>query len=211
MADLEIIGAPQSNYVWVCRAAAAEKGVAYKLVEARPHTPDVDGINPFGRIPAMRHGSVKLFESKAICSYIDRAFPGPALIPTDAVAAAETEQWISAVNTTIDATWMRRYVINYVFPGTPDGSPNRAAIDAALPAMEKQFALMERAVASGHLAGNRFTLADINLIPIIHYMQRFPESQKLLAAHQGLLTYYARHIERPSIKAALPPPPPAKS
>ena len=76
MAELEIIGAAQSNYVWVVRIAAAEKGVAYKFTPVRPHTPEVDAIHPFGKIPVMRHGDLELFESKAICTYIDRAFQG---------------------------------------------------------------------------------------------------------------------------------------
>ena len=83
MAELEIIGLPLSNYVWTCRIAAAEKGVSYKLTPARPHSPEIDCIHPFGKMPAMRHGEFELFELKAICSYIDAAFPGPPLIPRD--------------------------------------------------------------------------------------------------------------------------------
>ena len=77
MSTLEIIGAAPSNYVWVCRIACVEKGVACELKEARPHTPDVDAIHPMGRIPVMRHGDVSLFESRAICAYSDRVFPAP--------------------------------------------------------------------------------------------------------------------------------------
>src|SRR5579864_2963809 len=83
MPELELIGAARSNYVWVCRIALAEKGVPYRLNEARPHTPEVDAIHPFGKIPVMRHGEVTLCESRAICSYIDNAFDGPKLVPTD--------------------------------------------------------------------------------------------------------------------------------
>ncbi len=103
-----------------------------------------------------------LFESRAICAYIDRAFPGPPLIPVDPVGAALAEQWLSLVNTAIDPLMMRQYLMAYVYPGTPDNSPNRTAIDAALPKMPPLFALLDRAVAkTGHLVGNGFTLADI--------------------------------------------------
>src|SRR5580692_3641342 len=102
MTELEIIGAPQSNYVRSVRIACEEKGVAYKLSAIRPHTPDVDAIHPFGKIPVMRHGDVVLCETKAICSYVDLAFEGPPLIPRDPVGAARTEQWISLINTGID-------------------------------------------------------------------------------------------------------------
>src|SRR5436190_24254094 len=81
MQALEIIGAPQSNYVWAVRMVCEEKGVPYEHRPERPHTPDVDAIHPFGKIPVMRHGDVTLCESKAIATYIDRMFDGPKVIP----------------------------------------------------------------------------------------------------------------------------------
>src|SRR5262249_41759655 len=48
MTDIEIIGAPQSPFVRAARMACAEKGVAYRLTPAMPHTPEVDCIHPFG-------------------------------------------------------------------------------------------------------------------------------------------------------------------
>src|SRR5215468_1337934 len=89
MPELQIIGGPQSNYVRVARIACAEKGVPYTLVPAMPHTPEVDAIHPFGKIPLMRHGDVTLSESRAICAYIDRLFDGPPLVPSDPVKAAQ--------------------------------------------------------------------------------------------------------------------------
>src|SRR5215468_4257307 len=74
MAELQIIGAPQSNYVCVARIACHEKGVPYTLVPARPHSPEVDAIHPFGKIPVMRHGDLTLCESRSICYYVDHAF-----------------------------------------------------------------------------------------------------------------------------------------
>src|SRR3954471_15148299 len=113
MPALEIIGAPQSNYVWAVRMVCEEKGVPYEHKAERPHTPEVDAIHPFGKIPVMRHGDVMLCESRAICLYVDRAFEGPALIPADPARAAEIEQWISIVNTTVDPVWMRQYLAAY--------------------------------------------------------------------------------------------------
>ena len=62
MPELQIIGAPQSNYVWVTRIACIEKGVPYTLVPVMPHSPEVDAIHPFGKIPVMRHGDITLCE-----------------------------------------------------------------------------------------------------------------------------------------------------
>jgi len=204
MPELELIGAEPSNYVWTCRIALAEKGVPYRLSPAWPHTPEVDAIHPFGKIPVLRHGAVELCESRAICGYIDAVFPGPKLMPSDPAKAAPIEQWISIVNTHIDPVWLRQYLVAYAFPNTPDGSPERDKIDAALPKMEQQFPVMERAVSSGHLAGDAFTLADMNFLPILYYMGTRPESSALLDRSPALKAYLDRHMARASVKATTP-------
>ncbi len=212
MPELRIIGVPQSNYVWVTRIACTEKGVPYTLVPDRPHTPEVDAIHPFGKIPVMRHGDVTLCESRAICFYIDHAFAGPPLTPRDPVAGAETEQWISLVNTDVDPLLVRRYLAAYFFPGTPDGRPNRSVIDAALPKIEAHFAVLDRAVArTGHLVGDSFTLADINLLPILFYVDKLPESRAMLRRATNLDAYYKRHMARASVEETTPPPFPGRT
>jgi len=212
MPELQIIGGPQSNYVRVARIACAEKGVPYTLVPVMPHTPEVDAIHPFGKIPVMRHGDVTLSESRAICFYIDRAFDGPLLAPRDPVDGARTEEWISLVNTHIDPLLVRQYLAAYFFPRTPDGRPDRAVIDAALPKMEGHFAVLDRAVAkTGHLVGATFTLADMNLLPILFFMDKAPESRAMLGRSQSLREYFDRHQARASLNDTIPPPFPGRS
>jgi glutathione S-transferase len=153
----------------------------------------------------LRHGDVTLCESRAIVSYIDNVFAGPKLAPSDPVKAAQVEQWVSIVNTHIDPLWVRQYLRAHFFPSTPDGSPERDAIAAALPKMEQQFAAMDRAVAAtGHLVGDTFTLADMNFIPILFYMGKKPESSALLQRTPGLKAYFDRHMARRSVQETVP-------
>jgi glutathione S-transferase len=205
MPELELIGAAPSNYVWMCRIALAEKGVPYRLSELMPHSPQVDAIHPFGKIPVMRHGDVELCESRAICGYIDSLFEGRKLAPSDPATAAQVEQWVSIINTHIDPIWVRQYLRAHFFPQTPDGSPEQGTIDAALPKMEQQFATMDRAVArTGHLVGDAFTLADMNFIPILFYMRAKPESSVLLERSPNLKAYLDRHMARKSVQETIP-------
>ena len=134
------------------------KDVPYTLVPVMPHTPEVDAVHPLGKIPALRHGDVTLAKSRAICFYIDHAFDGPALVSRDPVEGAQ--------NGAVD--FDRQHAFRcaggapvrraYFFPGTPDGSPNRPIIESALPKLEAQFAMLDRAVAkTGYLVGSSFT------------------------------------------------------
>ena len=205
MSQLELIGGAASNYVWVCRIALEEKNIPYTHTQVMPHSPDVTAIHPLGKIPVMRHGDVRLCESRAICHYIERTFDGPALVPSDAEGAAKTEQWISIVNTAIDPLWVRTYFREYVFPTGANGAANRDAIAEALPRMKPHFEMLDRAVTGGYLVADRFTLADINLIPILYYMNTAPEAAELLAQSPNLAAYLRRHMDRASIKATVPP------
>jgi glutathione S-transferase len=206
MPGLQIIGVPQSNYVWVVRMVCEEKGVPYEHTPDRPHTPTVDAIHPFGKVPVMRHGDVELCESKAIATYIDRVFDGPKVIPEDPKAAARVEQWVSLGNVEFDKVMIRQYVVGYAFPKEP-GKPDMAAIADAAQRMKPQIEVLDRAVAkTGYLACDSFTLADINILPMLFYVNRFEEGKAMLAGAKNLSAYMQRHFERPSFKKSMPPP-----
>jgi glutathione S-transferase/GST-like protein len=68
--------------------ALAEKGVDFTshyldLLNFDQHDPEYLKINPAGTIPAMTHGDRVLTESTAIMEYVDEAFEGPPLMPSD--------------------------------------------------------------------------------------------------------------------------------
>ena len=202
----EIIGSSQSTYTRVVRMVCEEKGIDYALTESQLGAPEILAIHPFGKMPVLRHGDFTLCESKAIATYLDRSFPGPPVIPSQPRLAALTEQWVSLVNTVMDATLIRTYLLAYAFPKTADGKPDRKTIDAVTPALREQFAILDRAVAgTGHLVGDRFTFADINLLPILFYVRQLPEGAEALAAAAHLALYYDRHAARPSFARTIPP------
>lgn len=94
---------------------------------------------------------------------------------------AHTEERISHVNTTIDPLLIRQYLAAYFFPRRQDGRPNRTIIDAALPKIEEHFAVLDRAVPkTGHLVGDAFRLVDMNLLRILFFMDKAPESHAML-------------------------------
>jgi len=90
---VDLFGADYSVYVRICRIALAEKGVDYTLhpvdIFADDGPPqDFLNLNPFGRIPSIRHGEFVLYEIDAIAAYVNEAFDGPDLMPLDVQARA---------------------------------------------------------------------------------------------------------------------------
>jgi glutathione S-transferase len=213
MTKPEIKGSLRSSYTRVVCMVCEEKGIEYVLTETLLGAPELFAVHPFGKMPVLRHGDFELYESKAIATYLDRSFPGPQLIPAEPRLAALTEQWVSLVNTVIDPTFVRTYLLAYAAPKTVDRKPDRKVIDAVTPAVREQFQILDQAVSkTGHLVADRFTLADINLLPILYYVRQLPEGAEAFAAASHLTNYYERHAARLSFARTLPPPgPPSRA
>ena len=206
MTDLEIIGIPFSNYVRSVRLLCEEKGVSYKLNAAMPHSADVKAIHPGGQVPCLKHKDVALFESQAIATYIDKAFPGPKLIPEDALGAALCTQWVSYGNVQVDRWIMREFVVPSVFFDKAKG-PDTAKIGTAMPQMDKVLGVLEKALAkTGHLVGDKLTFADLNVAPMIAALERFPHGKELLARNPNVTAFLAKMKARPSWPKTEPPP-----
>jgi glutathione S-transferase len=202
----EIIGSVRSTYTRVVCMVCEEKGIEYVLTEKPLGAPELRAIHPFGKMPVLRHGDVELFESTAIAAYLDRAFPAPHVFPADPLHAALTQQWVSLVNSVMDRTLIRTYIFAYIVPMVSGGEPDRNAIEAVMPAVHEQLGILDKAVAgTGYLAGDRFTFADINLLPILHRVGQFPEGARALAAASHLAAYYDWHAARPSFVRTMPP------
>src|SRR6201996_1471417 len=202
----EIIGSARSTYTWAVRMVCEEKGIDYRLTETMLGSPELRAIHPLGKMPGLRHGAVELFESKAIATYLDRSFAGPPLLPADPHGGALAEQWISLVNTSVDRILIRSYLYHYIVAMGAGAKPDRAAIDAVMPAVREQVAVLDKAVAAtGHLVGDHFTFADINLLPILYRFRQAPEGADTLAAASHLARYYERHSVRPAFVRTIPP------
>ena len=120
-------------------------------------------------------------------------------------------KWMLGQNTEFDKLMIRQYVVGYAFPKEP-GKPDMPAIKAAAEKMKPQIEVLDRAVAkTGYLAGDGFTLADINILPMLFYVNRFEEGKAMLGAAKNLSAYMERHFARPSFQASKPPPPPPKN
>jgi GSH-dependent disulfide-bond oxidoreductase len=77
----------------------AEKGVEYQshyldLLQFDQHQPEYLAVNPDGTIPAMVHGKRVLTESTPMMEYVDDAFPGPPLKPSDPKARWRMRWWM---------------------------------------------------------------------------------------------------------------------
>ena len=208
----EIIGSARSTYTHAVCMVCEEKGIEYEWTNAGSARPNCAPSIPSARCRCCAMARSRCSNPRPSPAISIAAFPGPQLFPSDPVSAALTEQWVSLVNTVVDRTLIRTYLFAYIAPKTPDGKPDRRDDRGRDASGAEQLGILDRAVAAtGYLAGDRFTFADINLLPILDRLRLAPEGAAALAAAADLAAYFARHAARPSFVRTVPPAaPPAR-
>ena len=200
MPELILHGGPRSNYVRACRITLAEKGVAYTHDPVMPQTPDQLARHPWGKIPALTHGDVALYEALAITRYIDETFDGPALQPADTAGRARMNQWISNYNAYMDTPFVRHIVIQRLLRDPSD----EVLIADAVPVAEKCLGVLDDALADApYLAGESMSLADFFVLPALDYLAKTPEGTALLENTGNVTAWMDRMMSRDSAQAVL--------
>ena len=169
MSDPVVYGFPRSTFVNIVRLVLMHREVPYVFhdLETVMGKPEHLTLHPFNRVPVFKHGDFSVYETSAIIAYIDDAFDGPRLTPSDVYARARMNQWISAVN-----SYYYPYMIYHVtherlvFPELGIASDEKV-VDHALPKVELGLGVVERELAhgEGYLLGSELTLADFYLLP----------------------------------------------
>lgn len=165
----KLFGVNVSPYVRKCRVFLAEKGLAYDYEPVDPYQPPsfYRQISPLGKIPALLDGERPLADSTAICLYLERCHPDPALYPSDPYEFAQ-------------ALWIEEYMDSGFLPVASGGvfrplvlgpvamnEPlTRSIKETALEVVENQLGplwdYLERYLGGNeYFIGERLSIADI--------------------------------------------------
>lgn len=205
---LHIYGPRFSSLVRSVRLYCMEKGLDVGVGMAVDgqhvplHSPAHLALHPFGQVPVLLHDGNKVFETVAICRYLDRAFPDSSLEPEDAAARTLVDQWASALITTVDTRLIRRYLLQVAGPRSAAPLDGDALAQAEM-AVDKTLAVLENELGErDFLCGERYSLADALLTPMLDYLTRIP-GREWLAGRPGLMAYLQRLRQRPSGREVL--------
>ena len=153
-------------------------------------------MQPWGSVPAMTHGDVRMYETLAICNYIDHAFYGPPLQPADPLANARCLQW-----TSVFIQYLYRPAIDIVLQRlvvpAQGGEADEALVASSVPKTEKALGVLDGALGGqACFAGDAASLADYMVLPVLHYLKMTPEGETLLAPRADLARWQAAIDER---------------
>lgn len=179
-----------SVYNRVARLALHHKDVAYTRVEVDPFTnldPAYLDLHPFGRVPALTHGTFRVFETRAITRYIDHAFAGPPLQPADPKSLARVDQVAGIIDNYGYWPMVRQVFSQRVFSPLEGELSNEDEIAAGLAASRTVLTVLNSIAEEGRvLNGRDFTLADCHLAPMIDYFVRADEGRDALSSYPVL-------------------------
>lgn len=170
------------------RWAAEEAGLDYKIetvaFEDR-HTNHLDR-QPFGQVPYLTDGEIKLFESGACLLHLARK--SESLMPRNARGEAETVQWIVAALNSIEMV-----SVPWWFLGLSGDRENGMAgwLDSRLARMEAILSERE------WLVEGRFTAADLLMADVL----RVPDV-RARGNRPATEAYVQRQLSRPAFKKA---------
>lgn len=166
---LIVYGASLSPFVRKVRVFLAEKGLDYKQEQVTPFPPPdwFKEISPLGRIPVLKDEDVgpdaTLPDSSAICAYLERKAPDPALYPKDAFAYGRALWYEEYADSEFAAACgigiFRPVVLNKMMGKEPDRAAAELALKEKLP---RFFSYFEKEIGTkDFLVGGAFSIADI--------------------------------------------------
>jgi glutathione S-transferase len=146
------------------------------------------GINPMGKVPAIRHGDIVVTEGAAICAYLADAFPEAGLAPPlGSHLRGPYYRWLFFGAGPVEAAVTNR-ALGFV---VPEGRERMVGYGSYADVMNA----LEGAVShGGYVAGDSFTAADIYLGSQIGFGLQFGTIEKRPAFE----LYWQRISTRPA-------------
>ncbi len=202
--SVKVYGVPGSPFMRAVLVGLHEKSVPYDLVAVSgPETKQPEHLarHPFGRVPAFEHDGFPLYETQAILRYIDGAFAGVALQPSDLKQRARMDQligicdWYLFPQVAVTIGFQR-----IVKPLLMGGTPDEEIIAKAIPNAERCLGVIAGFPQGAFLTGAQLTIADIMIACQLTMLAATPECGAILAKHPALRDWLTRMEARPSLQ-----------
>ena len=206
MSDLTIYGTTISPFVRTVRMCLEEKEETYRMYEYMPGSDEQKQEHPFGKVPAIRDADLHLYETLAICVYIDEEYASdPQLQPRDAVEKADMFQRISLYLDEGYPNLFKGLIFPRLIAPMQGKRADESEVQAYLPKIEKYLSVADKELRGQRwMVGEEMTLADMFLAPAIYYVKMTPEGQKLLSGLENLSAWYTNMTTVESFRATAP-------
>ncbi len=171
---ITLYGFDASTYVRSVRMLLAEKGADYDLVPVNVLTGETREAehlarNPFGTVPVLDHGARKLYETSAICRYLNDVLPGKSLVPSGIEDRARMDMAIGIYDSH-GYKALLGLAAQHLFPDFVGGKNEEVRKDCMAKSKLVLSELMKLRGKDPWIAGKEPSLADLFLAPVCLYV-----------------------------------------
>jgi glutathione S-transferase len=212
MAPVRVWGARYSVFSRMLELALREKDHPYEwherdVFDSAADRADQESRHPWGKVPAMEHGGIALYETRACLAYLEQPeFGAVRLEPEAPRARARAEQVFSIAASYAYPAMVWEVFVEAVGRRAEGLEPDPERVAHGLGRAERVLDAVEPLVgADGVLDGARPTLADIALGPVFAYFTCVGPARLLLAGRPALRDWWHGWRERPSMQATRSP------
>ncbi|HWI85756.1 MAG TPA: glutathione S-transferase family protein [Sphingomonas sp.] len=190
---------PLSSYVQKAKTAFYEKDIPFEplmLDGSEPIAGEFVRLWPIGKMPALDHDGVLIFETTSIIEYLDARFPETTrLVPEDPMIAVDVRMWDRFFDNYVNYPQQR--IVYLAIGREPDDGEGGAKWKTML---ETAYALLDRRMVERTWVAGEFSLADCAAAPALLYADwTHPIPPQFAALH----AYRQRLLQRPSYARAL--------
>ena len=160
--------------------------------------PDYRALNPNGRVPTLVDGNLVLWESMAINLYLARRYgEEQGLWPDGPAEEAKAWQWSFWVMSEVESALLTVLMHSRVMP-VDRRDPEKVSRNLGL--LKQPFAVLDAQLQhGGFLAGDRFTVADLNVASVLSWCK---PARVSLCDYPALDAWLTRCLSRPARKRA---------
>jgi glutathione S-transferase len=179
------------------RWALEEAGIPYQQKLIGPEdqaTAAYRALQPFGQVPAIESGDLKLFESGAIVIHI--AERSDALMPSDSNGRARTSAWVFAALNSVEPQIQNLAELD-LFHAREAWAPLRRP--TAVEGVQKRLGAVENWLGDRDYLEDRFTAADLMMTTVLRILRH----TDLVSDRPALKAYQARCEARPAFQKAM--------
>jgi len=172
--------------------------VSVDLATGEHQQPAFLAINPYGRVPVLEDGDLRIRESVAICTYLADRFADRGLIPTPGSPdRAVHDQHLFFTVAELDAPLWRQRLHRVMYP---EARRIPGEVDNAQRDFHAAAAVIQEDLGDGpFLLGERFTVSDVVLAHTLFWA----DWTDLLEGFEPLRAYVARCVARPACLSAM--------
>lgn len=201
MAEIEVYSTALCPFAHRVRLTLQEKEIPFKLIEIDLNNKPANfrAVSTYGKVPVLKHGDRRVWESTIINEYLDETFSHPPLLPKTSFQRAQARIWINFADARLFAATAK---LLYLSQNPQQQAEAKQQLIEHLQFMEQE-GLQTLSERSPYWLGSEVSLVDFTFYPVFEQwtvLEQFRD-MKFPAGLDRLKQWWEAVANRESVRA----------